>query len=93
MSTFHFQPEIRPQPTLGTSPFRVELPELFITSLETDRRTAGPLSAPFSPIAAENLWTNQPSRSHQERRRRAFPVVKASGRAITQSEIDDALED
>jgi hypothetical protein len=89
MSTSHFQPEIRPQRTLGSSPFRFERSELFLTSVKAGRQVAALISSPFSPIAAENLWSNQPSRSQHGRRKQTFPVVIASGRVITQNEIDD----
>jgi hypothetical protein len=93
MSANRFQPAIEPQRTLGDSPFRLGPPETLPRLVEGDRQIAAVWNAHFAPIGAAELWANRYPIIAQGRPRRAFPIVKASGRIITQQEIDDALDD
>lgn len=97
MNTFYFQPAIEPQRTLGESSFRLERrgtsPVIFEEPISRVPQTSFAPDARFAPMDSEDLWTNRRPNSGSARPRRRLPVVKATGRIITQQEIDDALDD
>ena len=97
MSAFHFQPAIEPQRTLGKSPFRLEdigdMPAVFGEPIAHVGQIPFVRDARFAPIGSEGLWANRPPTVLAARRRRRLPFVMATGRIITQQEIDDALDD
>jgi hypothetical protein len=97
MSTLVYQPIIEPQRTLSESAFRLAQSEVMPAVPEESIAHAGQLplipNVRFAPIGSDDLWTNRPPTRATARRQRFLPVVKATGRTITQQEIDDALDD
>ena len=96
MKTTYYQPAIEPERSFGDSPFRLQKPEVSISTFERFVRFGvQPVFSPhwFSPIGSECFWTNQAPLAVLKQAKRRLPVVKATGRIITQQEIDDALDD
>lgn len=95
MNALQYQPVIEPQRTFGESPFRLEvggsIPQLYDQLTAPAQLPFGP-GASFAPAATDDLWANRRPVVLSSRRRR-LPVVPATGRIITQQEIDDALDD
>ena len=87
------QPSLEAQRTLGKSSFRFEGLEFLGTWPVPDQQTFVRSTVRFAPVADENLWANRPPAVPPNKRRRRYPIVKASGRIITQQEIDDAMDE
>ena len=97
MSILVYQPIIEPQRSFSESAFRLAHTGAMPSISEASIAHAGqpPLisNARFAPIGSDDLWTNRPRARAATRLLRFLPVVKATGRTITQQEIDDALDD
>lgn len=97
MSAPCFQPAIEPEPTLGGSPFRVTIAGTVSWFTPVPITRFGQLSfgsiTPFAPIASDAPWANRTPAVLQARTPRRFPVVRATGRIITQREIDGSLDE
>ena len=96
MKSLHYQPAIEPQRSFGESPFRLEhagrIPQMFDQLSARARQLPFVLGASFAPAIRDDLWSNRRTADLNARRHR-LPVVEATGRVITQQEIDDALDD
>jgi len=92
-----FQPPIPNQRTLGgpayfrdESQFRSETFPAPFEGAIVDLN----LRIHFAPVASDELMENRPKTNRPTPgRKRTLPVIKATGRTITQAEIDDALDD
>jgi len=95
MSSPHYQPAIEPQRTFGGSPFRLEhsdrMPQTIDRPVSHALQIPLIFSARFAPSGFDALWTKHRTTERLVRQRH-LPVVKATGRIITQQEIDDALD-
>ena len=96
MSVLTYQPAIEPQLTLGESPFRIEhagsIPQIHKWLFKHVEQPPAVFGSSFAPAGSDDLWANRRPLARPSRRRR-LPVVPATGRVITQQEIDDAFDD
>lgn len=98
MNTVFRQPSIPEQRTLGGSVYslhqagrrdrRIDIGIRFWTAPITFN-----FQGHFAPVASEDLLKNRQPAILQIHVRKRLPVVKATGRPIVQTEIDDAFDD
>ena len=92
-----FQPVIEPERTLGASPYAVTVfqgaPLFPALPIACFGQMALGSNTPFAPSAPAELFGNCRPAAQPPKPISSLPVVKATGRIITQQEIDDALDD
>jgi hypothetical protein len=97
MSALASQPVIEPQPAFGESAFRLAhtgaMPSVSVQSMAHVGQIPLIPNTRFAPIGSDDLWANRSPARAATRLKRILPVVKATGRIITQQEINDALDD
>lgn len=96
MIALHYQPAIEPQRTFGESPFRLEpagsMSQVFHQSITRGGQIPFTPGLRFAAAGSDDFWANRCPAGLPAHRRR-LPVIRATGRIITQQEIDDALDD